>query len=59
MIQQATIDQPTNYFFHNKSSIKGNIIIAGDHILNGSIEGAIISGIKAADHITKSNNYNY
>jgi len=59
VIQQATIDQPTNYFFHSKSSIKDNIIIAGDHTVNGSIEGAIISGIKAADHITKNNNYNY
>ena len=59
VIQQATIDQPTNYFFHNKSSIKENIIIAGDCNVHGSIEGAIISGIKAADHITKSDNYNY
>ena len=57
VIQQATIDQPTNYFFHNTSNIKDNIIIAGDHTVNGSIEGAIISGIKAADHIIKRNNY--
>jgi len=56
VIQQATVYQPTNYF-SNKNIIQDNIIIAGDHTVNGSIEGAVISGMYAAGHITKKNNY--
>ena len=55
MIQQATVGQPTNYFSHNTNNIQDNIIVAGDHTVNGSIEGAVISGINAARFITKRN----
>jgi predicted NAD/FAD-dependent oxidoreductase len=39
-------------------TFKNNIIVAGDHTVNGSIEGAVISGINTAHFITKKN-YNH
>ena len=49
-IQQATIYQPKNYF--NKKSthkLQDDIYFCGDNMVHGSIEGAVISGIKVSD----------
>jgi len=55
VIEQATVGQRTNYFSHNTNNIQDNIIVAGDHTVNGSIEGAVMSGINAGHFITKRN----
>ena len=38
-LKKATIKQPANYFFNNLVTLEKNIIVAGDHTTNGSIEG--------------------
>jgi len=50
-LKKATIKQPAYYFSNNLLTLKNNIIVAGDHTVNGSIEGAVISGINSAYQI--------
>tara|TARA_A100001011_G_scaffold112754_1_gene119305 strand:- start:278 stop:1489 length:1212 start_codon:yes stop_codon:yes gene_type:complete len=50
--KKATLNQLPG-FYENKIKQKGNVIFAGDHMFNGSIEGAAISGIKAYERIIK------
>ena len=57
-LKKATIKQPAYYFSNNLLTFKNKIIVAGDHTVNGSIEGAVISGINTAHFITK-NYYNH
>ena len=54
-LKKATIKQPANYFSNNLVKSKKNIIVAGDHTVNGSIEGAVISGLNAYKQIKKLN----
>ncbi len=49
-ITKATIKQPVGHFDRQKI-IQDGIIISGEQVTNGSIEGAIISGLNAADLI--------
>ena len=49
---KATLNQLPG-FYENKIKQEGNVIFAGDHMFNGSIEGAAISGIKAYERIIK------
>ena len=49
-IKQATIKQKTGYF-DLKFEDKKNILFAGDYTTYGSIEGAVVSGIKTAEKI--------
>ena len=49
-INQGTLRQLPGYFEHQTSQ-SGDIIISGEHQTNGSIEGAIISGIEAANSL--------
>ena len=49
-IKQATIKQKTGYF-DLKFEDKKNILFAGDYTTYGSIEGAVVSGIKTAKKI--------
>jgi len=51
-IKKATLNQLPG-FYENKIKQEGNVIFAGDHMVNGSIEGAAISGIKAYERIIK------
>ena len=51
-IKKATLNQLPG-FYENKVKQDGNVIFAGDHMVNGSIEGAAISGIKAYERIIK------
>ena len=44
--KKATISQMPG-FFQPKTRTQDSVVLAGDHITNGSIEGAAISGIKA------------
>ena len=44
-------DQELSVFNQDKS--EKNIIVAGDHTVNGSIEGAVISGLNAYKQIKK------
>ena len=57
-LKKATIKQPAYYFSNNLLTFKNKTIVAGDHTVNGSIEGAVISGINTAHFITKKN-YNH
>ena len=50
-LKKATIKQPANYFSNNLVKSEKNIIVAGDHTVNGSIEGAVISGLNAYKQI--------
>lgn len=50
--KKATINQLPG-FFQPKTSALDCIILAGDHVTNGSIEGAVISGIKAYECTVK------
>ena len=50
--KKATINQPSG-FFQPKTTALDSIILAGDHVTNGSIEGAVISGIKAYECTVK------
>ena len=47
-IKNATIKQKTNYFDSNTFSPTKGLIIAGDHSVYGSIEGAVLSGFNAS-----------
>jgi len=49
-IKKGTLRQLPGYFEHQTSQ-SGDIIISGEHQTNGSIEGAIISGIEAANSL--------
>ena len=49
-IKKGTLRQLPGYFDHQVSQ-SGDIIISGEHQTNGSIEGAIISGIEAASSL--------
>ena len=50
-LKKATIKQPAYYFSNNLLTFKNKIIVAGDHTVNGSIEGAVISGLNSAYQI--------
>ena len=49
-IKQATIKQKTGYF-DLKIEDKKNILFAGDYTTYGSIEGAVVSGLKTAEKL--------
>ena len=49
-ISKATIKHPVGHF-ERKKIVKNGLIIAGEQATNGSIEGAIISGLNAADQL--------
>ena len=49
-IKKGTLRQLPGYFEHQTSQ-NGDVIISGEHQTNGSIEGAIISGIEAANSL--------
>ena len=49
-ISKATIKQPVGHF-ERKKIVKNGLIIGGEQATNGSIEGAIISGLNAADQL--------
>ena len=50
-IKNATIMQKNNFFKSNSQSYPKGLIIAGDHCFYGSIEGAVLSGIKASEKV--------
>ena len=47
-IKKATISQPPGCFNYDIFK-KDGIILAGDYTMNGSIEGAVLSGIRASE----------
>ena len=49
-IKQGTLRQLPGYF-ERQTPQNGDVIISGEHQTNGSIEGAIISGIEAANSL--------
>ena len=51
-IKKATISQLPD-FFKNQYFKKDGIILAGDQTVNGSIDGAVFSGIRAIDFLHK------
>ena len=50
-IKNATIMQSNNFFQSNSQLTHEGFIIAGDHSFYGSIEGAVLSGIKASEEV--------
>ena len=50
-IKNATIMQNKNFFQSNSYSSSKSFIIAGGHSIHGSIEGAVLSGIKASEKV--------
>ena len=50
-IKNATIMQRNNFFQSNSQPTPKGFIIAGDHSFYGSIEGAVLSGIKASEEV--------
>ena len=50
-IKNATIMQKNNFLQSNSYSSSKGFIIAGDHSFYGSIEGAVLSGIKASEKV--------
>ena len=50
-IKNATIMQRNNFFQSNLQLTHEGFIIAGDHSFYGSIEGAVLSGIKASEKV--------
>ena len=50
-IKNATIMQRNNFFQSNSQPAPKGFIIAGDHSFYGSIEGAVLSGIKASEKV--------
>ena len=50
-IKNATIMQSNNFFQSNLQLTHEGFIIAGDHSFYGSIEGAVLSGIKASEKV--------
>ena len=56
-IEQATISHPVNSFGNNiKNYADKGIYFSGDNLVHGSIEGAVISGIKVIDDFKRSFN---
>ena len=53
-IEQATVNQPVQYFDQKHNfSINNRYYLAGDNLVHGSIEGAVISGVKVAEKLKK------
>ena len=50
-IKNATIMQRNNFFESNSQLAPKGFIIAGDHSFYGSIEGAVLSGMKASEKV--------
>ena len=50
-LKKATLFQGSGYFQNHGLKRKGNIILSGEKTANGSIEGAVSSGLKAASLI--------
>jgi hypothetical protein len=50
-IKNATIMQGNNFYQSNSQPAPKGFIIAGDHSFYGSIEGAVLSGIKASEKV--------
>ena len=50
-IKNATIMQGNNFYQSNSKPTHKGFIIAGDHSFYGSIEGAVLSGIKASEEV--------
>ena len=50
-IKNATIMQGNNFYQSNSQPAPKGFIIAGDHSFYGSIEGAVLSGIKASEEV--------
>ena len=50
-IKNATIMQRNNFYQSNSKPTHKGFIIAGDHSFYGSIEGAVLSGIKASEKV--------
>ena len=50
-IKNATIMQRNNFFLSNSQPTPKGFIVAGDHSFYGSIEGAVLSGIKASEKV--------
>ena len=50
-IKNATIMQRNNFFQSKSYTTPKGFIIAGDHSFYGSIEGAVLSGIKASEKV--------
>ena len=50
-IKNATIMQRNNFFQSNSQPTPKGFIIGGDHSFYGSIEGAVLSGIKASEKV--------
>ena len=50
-IKNATIMQRNNFFQSNSQPTPKGFIIAGDHSFYGSIEGAVLSGLKASEEV--------
>ena len=50
-IRNATIMQGNNFYQSNSKLTHKGFIIAGDHSFYGSIEGAVLSGIKASEEV--------
>lgn len=52
-IKRATIIQNKDFFKKRSSFLGEGLIVAGDHTVTGSIEGAVCSGLKASNYIIK------
>ena len=50
-IKRATINQNKDFFKQRNSILDGGIIVSGQNTVNGSIEGAICSGLNASNYI--------
>ena len=56
-IKQATVYQPAKFFDQQSNvALEDNYLFSGDHMVYGSIEGAVISGIRAVDRLLKDFN---
>ena len=52
-IKKATIFQPVGFYHHHQLN-ENNFYFTGDNLAYGSIEGAVLSGIKVVDNLSKS-----
>lgn len=52
-LKKATIIQKKDFFNQRKASLDEGIILAGECVMNGSIEGAVCSGLNASNSIIK------
>ena len=50
-IKKGTLKQPVGYFDRSLKMSNENIYIIGEKVTNGSIEGAVMSGLNAADQL--------